>query len=316
MSLVLALTPNPAIDLTYSVPRLTPGSAHHLLPVARRAGGKGLNVARVAAILGSRATALAPVDAANLEFFEADCGVVGAGFLASERSTPVRLSFAVMPGEASEWDGGDATVFNETGPALTPGEWEALTASAVNFLTEEGKAGERPVLTVSGSMPPDTEPETLSSLISRASACAPVLVDTHGPALLASVRAGASLVKCNIHELTAATGTDSLMGGLAALFDAGATRALITLGPDGMVLASPTSTLRAWLPERVEGNPTGAGDAAMAAIAASWFDDDEAALRRSVAVSAASILKPTAGDVDPADADRLAASVQFGQSIA
>jgi tagatose 6-phosphate kinase len=55
-------------------------------------------------------------------------------------------------------------------------------------------------------------------------------------------------------------------------------------------------------------NPTGAGDAAVAALATgllerlSWPD----ALRRAVAWSAASVLEPVAGAISPAEAGRLA----------
>lgn len=116
-------------------------------------------------------------------------------------------------------------------------------------------------------------------------------------------------MKCNVHELAAATGTGTLEDGLAALFAAGASRALVTLGADGMVLASPGSSMRARLPQAVAGNPTGAGDSALAPIAAAWGDGDEATLVRAVAVCAASVLQPVAGAVDPADAAHLLPSV-------
>ena len=45
--MILTVTPNPAIDLTWHVDRLTPGATHRVPTGASRAGGKGLNAARV-----------------------------------------------------------------------------------------------------------------------------------------------------------------------------------------------------------------------------------------------------------------------------
>ena len=45
--MILTLTPNPAVDITWHVDQLTPGTTHRVPPAVARAGGKGLNVARV-----------------------------------------------------------------------------------------------------------------------------------------------------------------------------------------------------------------------------------------------------------------------------
>ncbi len=46
--MILTVTPNPALDLTWRVERLVEGGTHRADAGAARAGGKGLNVARVA----------------------------------------------------------------------------------------------------------------------------------------------------------------------------------------------------------------------------------------------------------------------------
>ena len=64
--MILTVTPNPALDLTWHVDRLTVGGTHRADAGAARAGGKGLNVARVAHAQGaavlarSRRSAAAP----------------------------------------------------------------------------------------------------------------------------------------------------------------------------------------------------------------------------------------------------------------
>jgi hypothetical protein len=53
--LILTVTLNAALDITYRVPRLRPSATHRVAEVSERPGGKGLNVARVLAALGHRA---------------------------------------------------------------------------------------------------------------------------------------------------------------------------------------------------------------------------------------------------------------------
>lgn len=52
--MILTVTLNAALDLTYHVPALRPHATHRVTDVAERPGGKGLNVARVLAALGDR----------------------------------------------------------------------------------------------------------------------------------------------------------------------------------------------------------------------------------------------------------------------
>jgi tagatose 6-phosphate kinase len=45
--MIVAVCLNPAIDITYTVAQLRPGTSHRVLEVRRRAGGKGVNVAAI-----------------------------------------------------------------------------------------------------------------------------------------------------------------------------------------------------------------------------------------------------------------------------
>lgn len=50
--MILTVTPNAALDVTYGVDNLRPNTSHRVGTAHRRAGGKGVNVARVLAALG------------------------------------------------------------------------------------------------------------------------------------------------------------------------------------------------------------------------------------------------------------------------
>jgi fructose-1-phosphate kinase PfkB-like protein len=75
---------------------------------------------------------------------------------------------------------------------------------------------------------------------------------------------------------------------------------LLSLGAEGMIAVTARELLHAHLPQRLSGNPTGAGDAAVAACATlldAGERDTETILRRATAWSAAAVLMPLAGEI-------------------
>lgn len=296
--MITAITPNPALDVTYEVDELLLHRTTRVRAVHERPGGKGVNVARVAAALGRRAEA--------------------SGFLGGRDGRAVAdLLTRIDPGIAQRWvpidgttrrtiavvDAQDTSMLNEPGPAVTAGDW----TRQAELLAD----GSGPVV-VSGSMPPGSRPEDLSGVIAAARAAGrPIIVDTSGPLLHAAARASADLLKPNRDELAAATGLDDPVAGARALLDEGASAVVVSLGADGMLLLLAGRPIR-WTaaPARVlSGNPTGAGDAAVAAFAAG-LDEGAAAdavgraealvqsLPKAVALSGAAVLSPVAGEID------------------
>ncbi|WCD93363.1 1-phosphofructokinase family hexose kinase [Microbacterium sp. nov. GSS16] len=169
-------------------------------------------------------------------------------------------------------------------------------------------AGAARVLVISGSLPPGIPDDALPDLIRLGrEAGVRVIVDTSGPALLAAADAGASVLKPNEHELRDATGLDDPVDGARELIRRGARLVLLSLGADGMLAITPTasgdvSVLHARLGAALGGNPTGAGDAAVAACAVlmdAGIHDPAQILRRATAWSAAAVLMPLAGEIHP-----------------
>jgi fructose-1-phosphate kinase PfkB-like protein len=134
------------------------------------------------------------------------------------------------------------------------------------------------------------------------------VVDTSGEPLAAVLAAGPDLVKPNRVEALEATGTDEPVSAARALRARGAREVLVSLGAEGLVLVDAHGTARgARLRRSLHGNPTGAGDAAVAALAATMADGGAPAdgLANAVAWSAAAVLHPLAGRLSPTDVDRL-----------
>lgn len=291
--MILTVTPNPAIDLTYRVAALEPGETHRVAAPASRAGGKGLNVARVIAQTGGAAFALTTAGGAPGLRLADDLEASGLPSELVPVSAPTRSSVAIVD-EGS----GVTTIFNEAGGALSPAEWRAL-AEAVERLAVPATA-----VVGSGSLPPGAPDSFYADLVEVARRRGiPSVIDATGLPLLAAAEAGADVLKPNRRELADTVGIDDPVAGARALLAAGARLVLVSLGSEGMLAVSATAVSGARLPQPLAGNATGAGDAAVAAVAtslAAGIDDPALLVRRATAWSAAAVLAPLAGELDPA----------------
>lgn len=303
--MILVLTPNPALDLTYTLDHLRPGEVHRVADVDRRPGGKGLNVARVLRALGEEVTV---------------GGFLGRGPGREVRSllagTGLTQAWVDIPADARRTvtvvHDGTATALNEAGPPVRGADWDRLAAQV--------RERARDVVVVSGSMPAGTAPDRLAAVLAAAhDAGARTIVDTSGPHLLTAAATGATLLKPNAEEARAATGAADTGAAARALLGAGARAVAVSLGREGMLLALPGGRLWSARPARhLEGNPTGAGDAAVAALtraldrAAAGEDLAAvlpAALADAVALSGAAVLRPVAGEVDLGAYERMRPAV-------
>ena len=256
--MILTVTLNPAIDLTYHVGELKPGEVHRVSRVDERLGGKGVNVASVLSQLGVPAMATGLLRDGPPAFFP----IAGA----------TRRTVVVT-------DGRDATAFCEPGPVVTATEWEGFMAHFSLLLKQST------VVVLSGSLPGGLPDDAYASLIGRCRAAGVAsILDSSGAALRHGVAAGPDIVKPNADEL-AELGQPG-----------GGTVVVASRGADGLQALR----WRARPPRRIEGNPTGAGDACVAALARGVLHgtDWPGLLRDAVALSAAAVASPVAGLAD------------------
>ncbi|MDQ0576250.1 1-phosphofructokinase family hexose kinase [Agromyces albus] len=303
--MILTVTPNPALDLTWHVDRLTPGATHRVRTGVARAGGKGVNVARVLHGRHIDVLALATSGGATGAEFTRELDSSGIPHHVVPIGGATRRSVAIVDDER-----GETAVFNEHGAPLDAAESSALLDAAARL----GRASR--VVAICGSLPPGVSPDALGALVEGLVAAGTrVVVDTSGPGLLAAARAGAHALKPNRDELEAAMGHADPVSGARALLDLGAGLVVVSLGAEGLVCVSRADAaggLRARLPRVLHGNATGAGDALVAAIAAALADTpdlhedtDVAAAarsrlaRRAAAWSASAVLMPLAGELSP-----------------
>lgn len=299
--MIVTVTPNPALDFTYSLPQVSLGNSHRVSSATVRAGGKGVNVARVLHHQGIPVLSLSTAGGGTGLEFEAELVANEIPHRLTQVQAETRRTMAFV-----ETGTRRTSIFNEVGTNNSPVEWDRLTHSVAAALTDAT------CLVASGSLPLGADPEFLAHLVTLAQGRGiPSIVDATGPALLAAARAGASLVKPNKHELSESTGEQDTVRAARILLELGARNVLVSLGEQGMLLfsyAEPGAPWQAVLPRVLIGNATGAGDAAVAGVAATYasafFDgftpdnvDPRTILTLAASWSAAAVLTPIAGEI-------------------
>ena len=311
--MILTVTPNPALDVTYEVEQLVPGAEHRVQTVRTRPGGKGVNVARVLGQLGTPALVLGLAGGATGALLHRELAQLRLDDELLDTGVETRRTVVIV-------GNGVTTSLWEPGPTLPASEADRLV-SAVPTAAHEADA-----VVVSGSLPPGLPPD-LHRRVAEAGVAAglPVLVDADGAALTAAAQTPGVLFKPNAAELGRLVGAPipGVRAALAAVTEL-RRRApadwVVTLGKDGMVAGTADGAWAAALPEPVTGTPTGAGDAAAAALARALTAtaghrpmDWPAALADAVALSAAAVLRPVAGEVDLAAYTRWRRQVRVHQ---
>jgi 1-phosphofructokinase family hexose kinase len=310
---MLIAGPNLTIDRTGTLDELRPGAVLRFTTMEVTPGGKGVNVARAAQALG--------VAAVLVGFVPGRIGAAAAAMIEAEgltlRGVPaggeLRATTVVM--EPS----GRTTVMNEPGPTLGAGEWGAYEAEIGAALAGHG------VLVCSGSVPPGVPGDAYGRLVELArQRGVRALVDSSAGALAGALGPGPDVILPNLGEAEQLLGTGSgedvdavadarprALGAAAALVQRGAAAAIVTAaaagaalvyGGEAVWLAAPSVTVR---------NPVGAGDAFAAGFAAALERGDALveAARTAIAVGAASVELPLAGELDAERAAELAEHV-------
>ena len=307
--MILTVTLNAAIDRTVAVPNFRLGHRHRAVESRTVAGGKGINVARALKMLGRPviATGFAGGPTGNrlLEQLRKEAVLTDFTRIAAE----TRINLAVIDPTS-----GEQTEINERGPAVSPEEVEAFVRR-VGYLADGAK-----LCVLAGTLPPGAGDDLYARLVKDLSERGlPVVLDAEGSAMLAGLRAGASVVTPNEREAEELVGQefadrDDLIQGLAELVRLGAGEAAITR-PDGCVAVIGSGSEQRFLEVRTEPldpvSTVGSGDAFLAGYVAARYDGKEAdeCLAYGVACGAESTQHFGAGTVDRNQVERLLGEV-------
>jgi 1-phosphofructokinase family hexose kinase len=303
---IVCVAANPSIDKLFEVERLVRGGIHRPRLFVQTAGGKGLNVARSATILG------AAVRVAGI--FR---GHAGKWLEESLRAEGIEGAFVWTEGEnrsslsVADRESGGLTEFYERGSPLPESAWPGLV-EAVESLPTMGDW-----ITMSGSLPPEAPRDGYRHLVARARAAGMrVAIDAEGEILRLALPSSPDIVKVNASEAAELVGepTGTMEHSLAAaemireLAGGHGHGGVVTRGGDGVVVAAPDG-------HRYEGRlyvrgtyPVGSGDAFLAGLVAGLEggSDWPTALRLALGAATANAETPGAGRFETERARALA----------
>jgi 1-phosphofructokinase family hexose kinase len=275
---IVTVTPNPGLDRTLTVPRIVFNQMMRATASRLDWGGKGFNVSRALQALGVESVAMGFIGGATGHTLERGLNDLGIGTdfvpIAGEtRTNTVITSAPLSAGPSARLRAGiDADAYryvkvNEPGPTVRAEEVAAFFDRA----RERVRPGD--IWVLCGSLPPGVPPDFYARLTALVQARgAQVLLDSSGEALRLGCAASPYLVKPNLVEAEQVAGQEICLDAdaLAAVeffLHQGIELVALSLGADGLLLAS--KELAVWArPPRVQArNPVGAGDALLAGIA-------------------------------------------------
>jgi tagatose 6-phosphate kinase len=309
---ILVVGLSPAWQRTLVFEEFVPGKVNRTAQVGEAASGKGVNVARVASILGANAKLLTVAGGQR-------------GHLLKAQLKQQKLDARVVPVKAETricqtlLSRGTTTELVEEARQLTPAEVKEVLRA---FTLEVRKAD---LVVLTGTVPKGCGDNFYARLINESTRYSVrVLIDTQKAQLRNALKQRPFLVKINRDELAAATGIGctgrkNILPAMGKLMRHGPQWAVISDGAKG-IYASEAPGIRAstFTPPRIEAkNPIGSGDAMMAGIAVGLIRGQSLleAVRFGVACGAANAMTLEPGFVRMEDVRRLCSTRNKGLFI-
>lgn len=286
--MILILGLSPAIDITYQLDVLKLGQNNRVKAVSRKAGGKSINVASVAKTLGAQTHLVVPLGGINGRWISTELAEAKLPFTQIVIQNNTRLAVTIFDGQA--------TVINEPATELSAGELaEIAEVSAAQFASTS-------VFAISGSIPAGVPAKFLVGLIEQANEKSiRTIVDVSGPNLLSICAARPFAMKPNQDELREATGLTDLNEAVLKLQSLGARNLLVSMGSEGATWFDESGDhVSVMAVPNISGNPTGAGDAMVAALCVGLEAglSIKQILTSAVAAGAAAVRSSVAGSIN------------------
>ena len=276
--MIYTVTLNPALDKTVEIPSFTTDGVNRITSIRTDPGGKGINVSKVVAALGSTSRAL---------------GILGGstGQMISEALSGLNMTCDFLPIEVDPI-AHTSTEINEPGVPVDPATLQSLLDHLLKLLRHDD------IVVLAGSLPVNAPADTYRVW---GDACrekgAKVILDSDGAGMVEGVKAKPFLIKPNSEELSHLMGRaldsqQELTAAARELLQTGVQKVIVSMGSRGMLHVLPEQTI--FVPGlRVPVKDTvGAGDAVIAALAVAEERGLtlEETLRLSTAAGAASVM--------------------------
>ncbi len=315
--MLVCISANPAIDRRLRLESIALGEINRALSAQPFPGGKAAHVAMVAKALGVDVMWVGFLGGATGEQCESgltECGIP-LTVIRTHRETRANLELISADGRVTE--------ILEPGGAVTESEVERLLTTCRDLFSESERGTQ---VAISGSLPPGAPSDLYAELIRLAHVygCR-TLLDASGDALRQGLSAEPDFVKPNRREASefadyAIDGPTTAVEVAQRLFDAGARSVAISLGADGIIWRSASSSdaFVAVPAALADCSPVGCGDAALAGFAVAYERklSDEDTLRLATACGSANCMADAPGRVDASIVQRLGQKVLVRRVLA
>ena len=272
-----------------------PGEVNRATRVIEYASGKGVNVARVATLLGAPASVLTLAGGHRGTLFRKALAADGVKAKIIPIAGETRLCQTVIADD-------HITEMVEESPSLDPVEVSAVVASYSSLLTRAT------MVVLSGTVPHGCGDNFFAQLATLAKKRnVPVIADTQRAQLLQVVQTRPLLIKINQAELAAATGVSDVADGARILMKKGAQQVVISHGAKAAMAFDGTACWQEKPPRVKAINPIGSGDAMLAGLAVglSKGSDLKTALTLGLACGTANALTEVSGVIRMSDVTTL-----------
>lgn len=255
---ILTITANPALDVFADVEILNPGALHRTAPFRKSPGGKGINVAKALHAFHSPVLASGFLGGANGDWIESRLSEQGIFTKFVKIAEETRMNVKIVDAN------GQLTEFNSKSPELFETDWQHFNDLLEDIVKESSW------VSLCGKLPEDCDPSWYKSVIEQCRKIGvPVAVDSSGEALKTAVTAKPDFIKPNIEELQELTGerlstTKEVIKATRGLAESGIRTVAVTLGAEGMIVASQGETWTVSVPKVEVKSPVGAGDSVVA----------------------------------------------------
>ncbi|WP_312644170.1 1-phosphofructokinase [Hydrogenoanaerobacterium sp.] len=305
--MITTVTLNTAIDKLYIIDSLLPYEVMRVNNVNNTAGGKGLNVSRVAALAGEQVISTGFAGGYNGQLFES---------LITEPN--ITTAFTHIQGETRccinvrDTAANRSTEFLEPGCSISKLELEQFTKDYIKSIQDSS------VVTISGSMPKGIPVDFYKTLITIAKDCGKyVILDTSGQTLKEAIKAKPTMIKPNTDEIRQLLdinidSLEQLIDAAQHLHDSGIAIVVVSLGKKGALVVCEEGIYEGITPDIPVVNTVGCGDSMVAgfAVGLSRGYTMEETIRFAVAISTANALTMETGSFRQKDLDWLLTQVE------
>ncbi len=290
--MILTVTLNAAIDKRYVVEEFITGGVCRVKECSYSAGGKGLNVSRVASIAGEKVTATGFVG-----------GHAGHYIVEVLEGQNIKSDFVHISGESRsciniyDETNHTQTEFLEPGVFVTDSNKEEMLNKYIELLPKCS------IVAISGSVPKGVSSDLYIDMIRLAKQYdKKVILDTSGKLLEESVAAKPYMIKPNMDEIQMLTGKsldtqEALIEAAITIQQSGIELVVISRGSEGSLIVCNEGVYQAIVPKIDAANTVGCGDSMIAGFAVGFARgmSMEESIKLASAISAANAMRMETG---------------------